>query len=186
MTRSIRTTPPTHVPVGTIGELWAAVAADRRAHGGLWTSPGFQALLAVRVGTFGLGLSTLPRKLVSAIYRLLRRRARVRYGIELYATAKVGTGVQIAHHGTIVIHPRAVLGDRCLIRQGVTIGGVNEASHRAVPTLGSDVEVGAGAVLVGDVKIGDGARIGPNAVVTRNIPEGAIVSAPSPRIMAMP
>jgi len=186
MTTSIHTTRPTSVPLDTVGELWAAIQADRRTHAGRWTAPGFQALLAVRVGTFGLGRSALPRKLTSAVYRVLRRRARIRYGIELYATTAVGKDVQIAHHGTIVIHPRAVLGDRCLIRQGVTIGGVNEENHRSAPILGSDVEIGVGAILVGSVRIGDGARIGPNAVVTTDIPSGAIVTAPRPRIMAMP
>ncbi|WP_051062264.1 serine O-acetyltransferase [Ilumatobacter nonamiensis] len=186
MSESIGATPPSTVPVNSLRALTAAIRDDRRAHDNRWSAPGFQALVAVRVGNYALGLKPVPRKFAAGVYRFLRRRTRLRFGIEIFATTTVGRNVRIAHHGTIVIHPRAVLGDRCLIRQGVTIGGLNDESFRRAPTIGADVEVGAGAMIVGDVVIGDRARIGPNAVVTTSVPEGAIVSSPRPRIMLMP
>jgi serine O-acetyltransferase len=76
----------------------------------------------------------------------------------------------------------AEIGDDCVIRHNVTIGGVSGARPDG-PIIGSGVEVGAGAVIIGRIRIGDGARIGPNAVVMTNVPAGAIAVAPATRIL---
>jgi len=109
------------------------------------------------------------------------------YGIELYPTARIGRRFRIAHQHGIVLAQQVVIGDDCLVRQGVTIGaaGLREEAARP-PRLGDRVEVGAGAVLAGPITIGDDVRIGPNAVVMTDVPAGSIVTAPPSRIMTPP
>jgi serine acetyltransferase len=83
-----------------------------------------------------------------------------------------------------VISPFAQIGDDCVIRQGVTIG--QHARDGRAPILGDKVNVGAGAVLIGPIRVGNGAIIGPNVVVTRNVPDGATLFAQPPRVISMP
>ena len=89
----------------------------------------------------------------------------------------------IGHQGAIVIHDRAEIGDECLIRQGVPLGA--SSHHRAweAPKLGRGVQVGAGAMILGDIKIGDGAAIGANVVVTCDVPPMATVLSEPARIV---
>ncbi len=82
----------------------------------------------------------------------------------------IGGGLVMIHPNGIVIHPRALIGPNCRIFQQVTIG---TAGAEDVPTIGSSVEVGAGARLLGGIVIGDHARIGANAVVVDDVPAGA-------------
>lgn len=88
--------------------------------------------------------------------------------------------------GGIVIHPRSVIGDGCVIRQGVTLGnrvhGVQEA-----PVLGCGVNIGAGAKLLGAIRVGDNAQVGANAVVLCDVPAGATaVGVPAKIILRNP
>lgn len=171
----------------TLG-LWAQIQEDWRSNGRDWTAPGFRALAVHRFGAWRATLRpAILRKPLSLIYYMLYRYIRNQYGIELWYTTTIGRRVRISHQSGIVIHPRAVIGDDCLIRQNVTLGAVGGARHsragEEAPTLGRDVEIGAGAVIVGKVKVGDHARIGPNVVITMNVPEGATVFAEPPRIM---
>ena len=93
----------------------------------------------------------------------------------------IGGGLVMIHTNGIVIHPRAPIGPNCLIFQQVTIG---TAKGEGVPTLGAHVEVGAGARILGDVVIGDRAKIGANAVVLCDVPEGATAVGIPARIIA--
>jgi serine O-acetyltransferase len=83
--------------------------------------------------------------------------------------AKFGERLMLPHPNGVVIHEDAVIGDDCMIMQQVTIGMIGEGE---VPTLGNGIYVGAGAKIIGKVKVGDGARIGANAVVTQDVPAG--------------
>jgi serine O-acetyltransferase len=107
-------------------------------------------------------------------------------GIELPHTARVGRRFLIGHQSGIVIHHNAVIGDDCLVRQNVTIGAGTASNADRAPRLGNGVEIGAGAAIIGPVTIGDHVRIGPNAVVTMNVPAGSIVVAPPPRVIVPP
>lgn len=107
------------------------------------------------------------------------------YGIELPATVQIGRRLKIAHQGGIVVHPHAVIGDDCTIRQGVTIGGTRDVGYEAdFPTIGDRVSIGAGAVLAGRLRVGDDVAIGPNAVVMSNVAAGSIVVCPASRTMS--
>jgi serine acetyltransferase len=77
--------------------------------------------------------------------------------------------VVIEHQGDIIVHGNAVLGDECIIRQGVTIGNRRMDRPQEAPNLGKGVNVGAGAKILGAVTIGDCANIGANAVVCNDV-----------------
>lgn len=102
-------------------------------------------------------------------------------GIEIHPGATIGRRVVIDHGMGIVIGETAIVGDDVLIYHGVTLGGkVNDRVKRH-PTVGNNVLLGAGAKLIGDIEIGDGAMIGANAVVTKNVPAGAVIVGPQIR-----
>ena len=177
--------------IGSLGELWALIREDRRTNGGIGR-PGFQALAIYRFGVWKDGLGSRPLRIpFTIIYRLAHGFVRNFYGIELPHTARIGRRLLVGHQHGILVHGNAVIGDDCLIRQGVTIGqerptpGVPDAQVPA-PRLGNRVEIGAGAMIVGKITIGDGVRIGPNAVVMTSVPAGAMVTAAPSRIMAPP
>src|SRR5882724_9156099 len=93
-------------------------------------------------------------------------------GVSLPAHARIGEGLYISHFGNIIVHPDTIMGERCSLSQGVTIG-VLGGDGPGVPRIGSDVYIGAGAKILGPVTIGDGAIIGANAVVIDDVPAGA-------------
>ncbi len=105
----------------------------------------------------------LPARLVSHLSRFLT-------GIEIHPGASIGERVFIDHGMGVVIGETAVVGDDCTLYQGVTLGGTGKARGKRHPTLESKVTVGVGAKVLGDVVIGEGARIGGGAVVLRDVP----------------
>jgi serine O-acetyltransferase len=172
---------PTTIPATTIEVtqppmgLFAQIKEDWIAHGRDWTRPGFRAVAAYRFGVWRMGLKPkILRAPFSMIYRLMYRKCRNRYGIELPYSAKLGRRVVIEHQNGIVIHGDACIGDDCIIRQGVTIGNRTLDRPLDAPKLGKRVNVGAGAKILGAVTIGDGANIGANAVVLEDVPAGAL------------
>lgn len=154
--------------------LWQQIVEDWIAHGQDWTKPGFRAVAVYRFGVWRMGIpSKLLRAPLSVLYRILFRKVRNTYGIELPYTAKVGRRVVIEHQSAIVIHGHCEIGDDCIIRQGVTLGNRYLEKPLEAPKLGRRVNVGAGAKIFGAVTIGDGASIGANAVVLQDVPAGA-------------
>jgi serine acetyltransferase len=153
----------------------AQIAEDWRANGRDWTRPGFQALAVHRFGNWRMGIE--PKALrapFSVLYRALFAGVRNFYGIELPYTARVGRRVVLEHQSGIVIHGLATIGDECILRQGVTVGIRNVETPDAAPRLGSRVNVGAGAKILGSIVIGDDAQIGANAVVLTDVPAGTL------------
>ncbi|MCV2349263.1 serine O-acetyltransferase [Paucibacter sp. Y2R2-4] len=110
---------------------------------------------------------------VPILPRLLYVLNRIVFSIALPPSVKVGKDALFGYSGLgVVVHARAVIGDRVKISQNVTIGG--RSGFFEVPILEDDVEVGAGACVLGPVRIGRGAKIGANAVVLIDVPAGAI------------
>lgn len=128
--------------------------------------PGIKAILFHRLAhrLYVWGVPFLPR-FISELSRFLT-------GIEIHPGAKIGKDFVIDHGMGVVIGETAEIGDDCLIFHGVTLGGKGGSGKRH-PTVGSHVMIGAGAKLIGNIHIGDRARIGANAVLTRDVPEGA-------------
>ena len=156
--------------------LFAQIKEDWVAHGRDWTRPGFRAVAVHRFGVWRMGVAQPLRAPLSVIYRSLFRRCRNGYGIELPYSATLGRRVVIEHQGAIVIHGHCVIGDDCVIRQGCTLGNKTLDRPHDAPRLGRRVNVGAGAKILGAVTIGDGAAIGANAVVLKDVPAGAIAA----------
>jgi serine O-acetyltransferase len=94
-------------------------------------------------------------------------------GIEIHPGATIGRRVFIDHGMGIVIGETAVVGDDCTLYHGVTLGGTSWKKGKRHPTLGRGVVIGAGAKVLGPIDIGDGAKIGSNAVVVRDVPADA-------------
>ncbi len=94
-------------------------------------------------------------------------------GIEIHPGATIGKGLFIDHGMGVVIGETAEIGDGCTIYQGVTLGGTGKDVGKRHPTLGDNVMVGAGAKVLGPVKIGSNSKIAANAVVLREVPENS-------------
>jgi serine O-acetyltransferase len=105
--------------------------------------------------------------------RFISHLARFLTGIEIHPGAAIGNRFFIDHGMGVVIGETAVIGDDCTLYHGVTLGGTTWQKGKRHPTLGNNVVVGAGAKVLGPILIGDGARIGSNAVVVKPVPENA-------------
>ncbi len=103
--------------------------------------------------------------------RFISQGAKFLTGIEIHPGATIGKGLFIDHGSGVVIGETAIVGDNCTLYQGVTLGGTGKDTGKRHPTLGNNVLVGAGAKLLGNFTIGDGAKIAAGAVVLQNVPE---------------
>ena len=133
--------------------------------------PGFQALTVHRL-SHRLWVSRIPMKFAA---RLLSQLSRNITGIEIHPGAKIERGVFIDHGMGVVIGETAEIGQRCLLYQGVTLGGTGKESGKRHPTLKENVVIGAGAKILGDIEIGKNTRIGAGSVVVKNVEENCTV-----------
>jgi serine O-acetyltransferase len=118
------------------------------------------------------------------IARVLSMFARFFTGIEIHPGAKIGRRVFLDHGLGIVIGETTEIGDDCTIYQGVTLGGTSlYKGIKRHPTLGKGVVISAGAKVLGGFTVGDGARVGSNAVVLKEIPAGATAVGIPARIL---
>ena len=140
--------------------------------------PGVQAILFYRLAHWlhKLDLPFFPR-LISHIARCLT-------GIEIHPGAKIGNRVFIDHGMGIVIGETAIIGNNCLLYQGVTLGGKGKDQGKRHPTLGCNVTVGAGAKILGNINIGSNARVGAGAVVVKDVPANSTVVGIPARIVS--
>ena len=104
--------------------------------------------------------------------RLISQLGRFFTGIEIHPGAKIGKGLFIDHGMGVVIGETAEIGDNVTIYHGVTLGGTGKDKGKRHPTIGNDVIIGCGAKILGPISIGDGAKIGANSVVLKNVPKG--------------
>ncbi|HID49248.1 MAG TPA: serine O-acetyltransferase, partial [Chromatiales bacterium] len=107
-------------------------------------------------------------------------------GIEIHPGATIGRRFFIDHGMGVVIGETAEIGDDCTLYHGVTLGGTSWQKGKRHPTLANDVVVGAGAKVLGPITLGTGVRVGSNAVVVKNVPDGATVVGIPGRIVARP
>jgi serine O-acetyltransferase len=114
-------------------------------------------------------------------YRVMYLIVQTITGIGLSLEARIGPGLRIYHFGNIFVHPDAVIGRNCTLRQGVTIG--NHTADGLVPTIDDDVEFGAYAQVLGNVHVARGAKIGPMSLVITDVPEGATALGVPARVL---
>ena len=163
-------------------DLRAVFERDPAARGTLevlLTYSGFHALLAYRVA------HRLKRWHIPLIPRAISQMARLLTGIEIHPVAKIGTGFFIDHGMGVVIGETAEIGDHVTLFQGVTLGGTGKERGKRHPTLGNHVVVGAGAKILGGIKIGDHVKVGANSVVLKSVPANSTVIGVPARVIKM-
>jgi serine O-acetyltransferase len=131
--------------------------------------PGFHAILLHRLShkLYQWGVPLAPR-VISQLSRLLT-------GIEIHPGARIGRRFFIDHGMGVVIGETTMIGDDCLLYQGVTLGGTGKEKGKRHPTLGNRVVVGTGAKVLGNITIGDCVRVGAGSVVLKPVPPHSTV-----------
>ena len=165
--------------------LWAdfKIIFDRDPAANNWLEvlicyPGIHALALHRVASW------LWHDRVPLLPRLLSHLGRFLTGIEIHPGATIGKGVFIDHGMGVVIGETAIVGDRCLIYQNVTLGGTGKQTGKRHPTLGENVIVGTGAKILGNINIGNDVRIGAGSIVLRDVPNDCTVVGVPGRIVS--
>jgi serine O-acetyltransferase len=154
--------------------LTALLAEDFRTHGSSLLAPGFWALAAHRFGNWRMGIrSRALRAPLSLAYGIAHQGMIAMFGIDLPYNAKLGRRLRIDHHGAVFVGSREI-GDDVRIRHAVTIG-LRRRTDRVAPTIGSRVEIGPNACIVGDIHVGDESYICANTVLAQDVPKGATV-----------
>ncbi|MDX2348708.1 MAG: serine O-acetyltransferase [Nitrospirota bacterium] len=141
------------------------------------TYSGFHALLAYRVSHW------LWNRHIPLFPRIISQLARWLTGVEIHPGATIGTGFFIDHGMGVVIGETTEIGDYVTLFQGVTLGGTGKERGKRHPTLGNHVVVGAGAKVLGGIRIGDNVKVGANAVVLRSVPANSTVVGNPGRIV---
>lgn len=152
------------------------IRQDLKAHGGKWGAQGFWAMVVYRFGRWRYGVRpALLRKLFSLIYRILYKLIQILAGIELPCEVEVGRNFVIDHFGGIIISGYAKFGNDCRIRNGVVVG-LRRIDEPSAPVIGNNVDIGAGAKVLGPISIGNNVAIGANAVVITDVPDDCVAT----------
>lgn len=139
--------------------------------------PFFWALINYRIANF------LFKKNFIFLAKLITFFSRMFTGIEIHPGAKIGKGLFIDHGHGVVIGETSIIGDNVTIYQGVTLGGTGKDKGDRHPKIGNNVTIGAGAKILGNIKISDGTIIGANAVVLKNTePNSTYVGMPAKKV----
>lgn len=159
------------------------IVEDFETHGRGWCSQGFWTLFWHRFGNWRMNVRLrLFRAPLTLLYRLMEKRCQNRYGIMLPYTVRVGRRVKLEHFGSMILVANWI-GDDVVLRQNTTLGIARESHPKDRPVIEDGANIGAGVVIIGAVKIGRGATVGANAVVTRDVPVGATVGGIPARII---
>jgi serine O-acetyltransferase len=154
--------------------MFENIREDWHTHQRDITRQGFWVMLVYR---FGQWRYTIKRRWIrmpfSFLYKVLYLFIQIITGIELPCETKVGRRFTIEHFSGIIISGDAVFGDDVIIRNGVTVG-LKHTGIRGSPTFGNQVDIGAGAKILGNITIGDDVAIGANAVVIKDVPANSI------------
>ena len=132
--------------------------------------PGFEFTLYFR-----LAVERNKYSLLGALARWRYPKLFVKYGFQIPRATKVGKGLRISHFGGVVINYNAVIGENCYLSHNVTIGQIPLGTKQGCPTIGNRVWIGPGAVIVGNITIGDDVLIAGNSFVNQDVPRGSLV-----------
>lgn len=172
-------------------ELREYIKRDYEIINGAWTMKGFLQSLMFEAGFKYIFWLRITRFcwLKSGIFkvcfvpsRFILKHYAYKYSFDISYRAQIGSGLNIAHFGYIVLPSNAVVGSNCALRPGVVIGKkLSEDSGGAV--IGSNVSFGVGSKVIGNVHIGDNVIIGANSVVTKDIPSNSIVAGSPAKVI---
>ena len=143
----------------------------------LLTYSSLHALIFYRMG------NKLLKMKIPFVPRFISQFAKWMTGIEIHPGATIGNGLFIDHGMGVVIGETSIIGNNVTLFQGVTLGGTGKERGKRHPTLGSNIVVGAGAKILGNVEIGDNVQIGANAVVIKDVPPNSTVVGVPGRIV---
>ena len=147
-----------------------------------WHEPSLWVVAVYRLGQWCINQKqVIVRSIFKAFHLPLFAIITLMTGIHLPRGAKIGGGLRIWHVGGIVLNPDTVIGKNCTMRHGVTIG--NRVNDHDVPVIGDNVDIGVGAVIMGDIIIGNNVSIGANAVVLCDVPENHIAVGVPARVI---
>lgn len=143
--------------------------------------------------TFYLRLSAYlrtahPRWAMLIPYIVCRRiltHYKYKFNISISHHTVIGSGLYLGHVMNIVVSDRARIGKNCNLSHGVTIGQVNRGARMGTPTIGDNVYIGPGAAVLGNIQVGNNVAIGANAVVTKDIPDNAVVVGVPARVISL-
>ncbi|MBS1220393.1 MAG: putative serine acetyltransferase CysE [Proteobacteria bacterium] len=148
-------------------EDWRTYERDP-ARQGLWV------MVVYRFGRWRYGIHNRWLRLpFSILYKILKLLSQILTGIDLPCEVTVGRRFRIEHFGDIIISGDTVFGDDVVIRNGVTVG-LKRTNERGAPVIGNRVDIGAGAKVLGPIRIGDDVAIGANAVVLQDVPPNSL------------
>ena len=160
-----------------IQTVFARDPAARSVSEVIFCYPGLHALWLHRLAHY------LWQHKLRFLARLLSHKSRFLTGIEIHPGARIGRCFFIDHGAGVVIGETAEIGDDVLMYQGVVLGGTTLKKGKRHPTVGNNVVIGSGAIALGAITIGDGARIGSGSVVVKSVPPGATVVGVPGRIV---
>ena len=118
-----------------------------------------------------------------SLARVLSQITRHITGVEIHPAAQIGKHFFIDHAMGVVIGETTIVGDNCVLYQGVTLGGTGNETGKRHPTLGNNVTVGTGAKVLGNIRIGNNVKIGGNSVVVKDVPDNCTVVGVPGRII---
>jgi len=155
-------------------EMFNNIRADLRTYKYDIFAQGFLVMLIYRFGRWRYGIKVkILRIPFSFAYKILFKITQVFTGIEFPCEVKIGKDFKIDHFSGIIVSGYASFGDNCIIRNGVTVG-LKNLKEPCGPSIGDNVDIGAGAKVLGPIKIGNNVTIGANAVVITDVPDNSI------------
>jgi serine O-acetyltransferase len=163
--------------------FWSLVAEDFRTNNKSFFSQGFWVLFWHRFGNWRMSVrGRIFRAPLTLVYLSMTKLGEWLAGIYLPYTVTVGRRVKLEHFGGMILVADSI-GDDVIIRQNTTFGIASVDELEAWPSIGNRVDIGAGVVVVGKIHIGEGAIIGANSVVVRDVPSEAVVAGNPARVI---
>lgn len=163
--------------------MFDQIKEDWQTYGKDISCPGLWVMVIYRFGRWRYKIT--PRWLrvpFSVLYKTLKTFMQMITGIELPCETKIGKRFRIDHFSGIIISGDTVIGDDVVVRNGVTIG-LKHTGQRGSPVIGNNVDIGAGAKILGSITIGDNVVIGANAVVIHDVPSNSLAVGVPARII---